>query len=243
MKNVARVVHLWTGLTFGAILLVLGLTGSALSWMHELDAMLNPGLLHVAAPRGLRAGDALPVDLKLVESVRDRLARDPAYGQPSSLELPVRAGDVFVAMYRSAPAKGAAPSIQALTRQVMVDPADLRVTGERNWGQLGLSRPLLMPTVFHVHRYLVAGEVGKVVVAVTGVSLLITILTGMLLWLPRMTTTALWKAVTVRHGGSWSRLSLQLHRAAGFFSAPFLLVSAFSGVYFNMPNWVLSRRQ
>jgi uncharacterized iron-regulated membrane protein len=120
----------------------------------------------------------------------------------------------------------------------MIDPANLTVTGERNWGQIGLSRPLLMPTVFHIHRYLVAGEIGKIIVAITGVSLVLTVLTGVILWWPRMLRSAIWHAVTVRHGGSWPRFSFQLHRAGGLFAAPVLLVSAVSGIHFNMPQWV-----
>ena len=238
MKKIARVVHLWTGLVFGTVLVVLGLTGSALAWMHELDTFLNPGLLEVAAPPGLRTGDAMKADPDLVQAVSDMLVQDRRYGRPGSLGLPARAGDVFIASYRSSPARGTAPWTQAVTRHVMVDPATLRVTGERNWGKFGLSRPLLMSTLFHLHRYLVAGDVGKVVVAVTGVSLLLTTLSGMFLWWPRMTRAAIRNALTVRHGGSWPRFSFQLHRTAGFFAAPVLAIIALSGVYFNMPQWV-----
>ena len=50
--------------------------------------------------------------------------------------------------------------------------------GERNWGEAGLTRPLLVPTLFHLHRYLLAGEAGKVVIAVQGVALALMTLTG-----------------------------------------------------------------
>jgi uncharacterized iron-regulated membrane protein len=238
MKHLARLLHLWTGLIFGTILVILGLSGSALSWIHELDSMLNPGLLHVAPPAGMREGDRLPFDPFKVLTVSDKLATTPGYGRPSMLELPERAGDVFVAWYRPTSGADEAPWKQAVTRQVMLDPATLQVLGERGWGEAGLSRPLIMPTLFHAHRYLLAGELGKVVVAVAGVSLAIAMLTGLVLWWPRMSRSAIWHALTVRHGGSWIRFNFQLHRAGGFFAAPVLLVTAVSGVYFNMPQWV-----
>ncbi len=237
MKSFTRFLHLWSGLLFGAILVVLGLTGSALSWIHELDAMLNPGLLHVAPPAGVQPGAPLRIGPDAVQALGEMLSNDPRYGRPSMVELPERAGDVAVAWYRPVPGSAGSPWAQAVSRQVMVDPASLAITGERNWGESGLSRPLLMPTLFHIHRYLVAGEVGKVVVAVTGVSLVLMIVTGMILWWPRMARSAIWHALTVRHGGSWPRFSFQLHRAGGFFAAPLLLVSAVSGVHFNMPQW------
>jgi uncharacterized iron-regulated membrane protein len=237
MKKIARFLHLWTGLVFGIILVVLGLTGSALAWIHELDAWLNPGLLHVAPAPGLAAGAPLRIEPARVQAAHDVLARDPRYGRPTLLMFPDRAGDVFVAWYRPTP--GTSSWKQDVSRQVMLDPATLAVTGERNWGEAGLSRPLLMPTLFHVHRYLVAGETGKVVVAVTGVAFVLSTLSGILLWWPRMTRSAIWKALTVRHGGNWPRFNFQLHRAGGFFAAPVLLMLAFSGVHFNMPGWTL----
>lgn len=235
MKPLLRTVHLWTGLVFGAILVLQGLTGAALSWVHELDALLNPGLLHVAPPPAMRAGEPLRVQPGDAQAVHDLLAADKRYGKPSMLMLPERAGDVYVAWYR--PGKPASGWEQGVTRQVMVDPATLAVLGERNWGEAGLSRPLLVPTLFHFHRYLLAGETGKVVIAVQGVALVLMTLTGIVIWWPRMTRSAIAQALSVRFGGSWPRFSFQLHRSSGALCAPVLLFLGFSGVHFNMPTW------
>jgi uncharacterized iron-regulated membrane protein len=237
-KRAIRFIHLWAGLVFGTILVVLGLTGSALAWMHELDLLLNPALLRVAPPPGLARGAPMRVAPATVQAASARLLADPRYGRPSQLMLPERAGEVLVAWYRD-PKQPASTWQVALSRQVMLDPATLAVTGERTWGGFGLSRPQLMSTLFHVHRYLVAGETGKTVIGVTGVALLLLALTGIVLWWPRMTASAIQAALTVRHGGNWPRFHFQLHRAGGFFAAPVLLVLALSGVYFNMPQWVL----
>jgi uncharacterized iron-regulated membrane protein len=235
MKRYVRLVHLWTGLVFGTLLVLQGLTGAALSWRHELDRLLNPGLLHVAPPPQLRDGGPMRVSPATAQAALDRLSADPRYGRPTLLMFPERAGDVFIAWYRPVPA----PTwTQGVTRQVMLDPATLAVTGERNWGEAGLSRPLLMPTLFHLHRYLMAGEGGKVVVAIEGIALMLAALTGLVVWWPKMTAAAIGHALTVRFGGSWPRLSFQLHRSAGFFVAPLFLFTGFSGVHFNMPAWI-----
>ena len=236
MKNLIRTVHLWAGLVFGVILVLQGLTGSLLSWRHELDAWLNPGLLQVAPPPGKAAGQPVLIEPAAAAAVVERLVRDPAYGRPDTLFLPEVHGDVYVAWYR--PAKPASNWDQGVTRQVMVDPASLAVLGERNWGEAGLSRPLLMPTLFHLHRYLMAGDAGKIVIAVQGVALFLLTLTGIVVWWPKLTLNAFWHAITVRGWGNWPKFSFQLHRAAGFYTAPLLLVLAVTGVYFNMPAWV-----
>jgi uncharacterized iron-regulated membrane protein len=236
MKKLIRNIHLWAGLIFGTILVLQGLTGSVLSWRHELDAWLNPGLLRVVPPPGMTAGEPARVAPTAVDAVMERLVRDPAYGRPDTLFLPETHGDVYVAWYR--PGKPASKWEQGVTRQVMVDPANLAVLGERNWGEAGLSRPLLMPTMFHLHRYLMAGEAGKVVIAVQGVALFLLALTGIYVWWPKLTASAIWHAITVRQFGNWPKFSFQLHRAAGFWTAPVLLVLAVTGVNFNMPEWV-----
>jgi uncharacterized iron-regulated membrane protein len=237
MKHLTRTLHLWTGLIFGAILVLQGLSGSILAWRQELDRMLNPSLLQVAPPPGMRAGAPLRLAPAAVQAATQALARDPRYGAPGMLSLPARAGEVIIAWYRPAPALGGPAWRQPVTRQVMLDPATLTVTGERNWGEAGWSRELLLPTIFQFHHYLLAGEVGKTVVAIEGVALVLAALSGIVLWWPRLTRSALWAAVTVRHGGSWPRFHFQLHRAAGFFAAPAFLVLGFSGVHFTMPQW------
>ncbi|MCC2956280.1 PepSY domain-containing protein [Massilia sp. IC2-477] len=236
MKALIRTIHLWAGLVFGTILVLQGLTGTVIGWRHELDAWLNPGLLQVAPPPGMVPGAEARPSPAQVAAVAARLAGDPAYGRPDTLFLPEVHGDVYVAWYR--PGKPDSSWSQGVTRQVMVDPANLAVLGERNWGEAGFSRPLLMPTLFHLHRYLMVGDAGKLIIAVQGVALLLLTLTGIVVWWPKMTLSAFWHAISVRRGGNWPKFSFQLHRAAGFYVAPVLLVLAFSGVYFNMPDWV-----
>ena len=235
-KSLTRTLHLWAGLVFGTLLVLQGLTGSILSWRHELDATLNPGLLQVAPPPGTRQGETLRVAPATVQAVTNMLTGQKGYGRPNMVMIPEHAGDVFIAWYR--PGKTASIWQQGITRQVMVDPASLRVLGERNWGEAGLSRPLLLPTLFHLHHYLLTGDGGKVVVAVEGLALLLLSITGIIVWWPKLTRSAFWHAVTFRLGSSWPKFSFQLHRAAGFYIAPVFLLLAVSGIYFNMPGWV-----
>ncbi|KAB8060280.1 PepSY-associated TM helix domain-containing protein [Janthinobacterium violaceinigrum] len=226
--------HLYAGLWFGALFVLLGLTGSAIAWMPELDAYLNPTLLQASTPA---AGQVFRVTPGTVQAVVDQLTADPAYGKPAQLNPPADARDVYVASYRQAGKPS--PFSQAIVRQVMVDPYTLQVKGERDWGRFGLTRPLLMSGMFHLHRYLLTGDTGKTVTGISGVLLLLMALSGIYLWWPRMQWMAVKRALTVSHGGSWPRFNYTLHKAAGFFAAPVLAVIAFSGIYFNLPQLVV----
>jgi uncharacterized iron-regulated membrane protein len=148
--------------------------------------------------------------------------------------LPTHEHGVFTAYY---PLKGPEAGL-GRSRQVMIDPITLTVKGERFWGIPGLSRQQLMPTLFHLHRYLLSGETGKTITGVGGMMLLILVLVGIVLWLPKLTARGLKQSVRIAHGGSWSRFTYTLHRAGGIFVAPVLATIAFSGWYLNLPKWV-----
>ncbi|SFV16430.1 PepSY-associated TM helix domain-containing protein [Pseudoduganella namucuonensis] len=237
LRSGLRQAHLVSSLVFGLMFVLAGLTGIPLAWVDELDGVLNPALFHVAPPDG-RAGDT-PGRWRpeLVQRAVETISADPRYGRPDSLSLGGEADRAWVFGYR---VKRDPDSLVELdrTRQVMWDPYRMRATGERTWGEIGVSRPLLMPTLFFTHRYLLLGETGKTVMGVSGLAMLLTSLVGLALWWPKATWSSLGKAVTVRVGGSPAAFNYSLHRAVGIFALPVLAVLGFSGWYFNLPTWV-----
>lgn len=229
-----RDIHLYVSLVFGALFVLAGLTGTPLAWMHELDGALNPDLLHSRNADG--QPDAAPAPQQ-VQAAYDRLAGDAAYGKPSQLMLPHAASDVYVAWYRQ-PARDKGLFDGDVSRQVMLDRYTLQVLGERNWGEFGLTRPLFMPSLFHLHRYLFAGEFGKTLIGISGLLLTLTSLLGLALWWPKHSWSSLRKALTVRGAPSSRQFNYSLHRAAGFFMTPVLAVLGFTGMAMNLPDWV-----
>jgi uncharacterized iron-regulated membrane protein len=232
VRSWLRDIHLYLALLFGVLFVSAGLTGVLLAWNHELDAALNPALLQSRAPAA-----AAPLTPEKVEAALARLAQLPGYGKPTNLMLPDDAHDVFVAWYRPAVRHKTLFGTD-LQRQVMLDQYTLEVLGERNYGEFGLSRPLLMPTLFHLHRYLLAGEGGKMVTGVTGGMLFLTAMLGLVLWWPKMNWTSLRKALTVRGHLTSRQFNYSLHRAAGFFMTPVLATLGFSGLAMNLPDVV-----
>jgi len=234
LRSRLRAIHLYVSLVFGVIFVMAGLTGAAIAWTHELDGALNPGLLHSRGADGQMHAAPAPAQ---VQAVFARLAAEPGYGKPSQLTLPYGPDDVYVAWYRQPPReKGSFAN--DVSRQVMLDRYTLEVLGERNYGEFGLSRPLLMPTLFHLHRYLLAGEVGKTVIGISGLLLALTSLLGIALWWPKTTLASLRKALTVRGALTSRQFSYSLHRSVGFFLAPVLAVLGFTGMAMNLPDWV-----
>jgi len=227
--------HLWLALTFGSVFVALGLTGSIISWMPELDRALNPALFNTVH----QTHQAEPFRAEMAQTALDALTANPAYGRPRQLMLPASTADVITAWYPARSASGKSAFSQDWSRQVMLDPVTLEVKGERNWGQYGISGRLLIPTLYHLHRYVLLGEIGKTVIAVSGIMLVLMSLIGLFLWLPKPNWKALRQALTVNLAATPAAINFRLHRMLGFFALPVLLLLGFSGAYFNQPQWIL----
>lgn len=212
LRKLWLIVHRWLGLTAGLLFVLIGVTGSLLVFHREIDEWLNPEMLHVAGSGAQRT----------IEEVI-AVAEERHSGQPALfVDVPRNDLGVWTVWFpkHSEHASG-------LT-QVYVDPFTADVTGRRVWGEY------LMTWLYRLHFKLLGGETGETIVGVTGLVLMISVLSGLFLWWP------LWKnswraAFAIRRG---RRLNYDLHKATGFASAAILLVLAFTGVYMIFPEWI-----
>ena len=84
LKCLLSKLHLYAGLWFGALFVLLGLTGSAIAWMPELDAYLNPNLLQASTPAPGQACRLTPRTLLLGETATTEI-----YALSLQGELPI----------------------------------------------------------------------------------------------------------------------------------------------------------
>ncbi|GGG55279.1 PepSY-associated TM helix domain-containing protein [Hymenobacter glacieicola] len=106
---------------------------------------------------------------------------------------------------------------------VFVNPYTATVTGELNY------RETFFFTMMALHRGMVGGAIGKLIVGVSTVMFLFIIGTGIVLWWPA-TRKAVKQRLQVKWTGGWKRLNHDLHIVLGFYSALFLFVFAFTGL-------------
>ncbi|MCB2377175.1 PepSY domain-containing protein [Hymenobacter sp. BT635] len=84
-------------------------------------------------------------------------------------------------------------------------------------------------TMMALHRGMVGGAIGKLIVGVSTLMFLFIIGTGIVLWWPA-TRKAVKQRLTVKWDASFKRLNHDLHIVLGFYSALFLFVFAFTGL-------------
>jgi len=203
LRRVSSWIHLYGGLVLGGLLIVISVTGSALVFEDTISDWLRPDLHHVT-PSGERAS----MDT-VVAAVRE--AHPDA--TPWIANLPTAPTDPVVV--RLGPE---APS-------VYVDPYRATVLGER------MPDEGIVNTVVGLHVELLAGRTGGIIVGVSGLLLVLLTATGLVLWWPRR-LERIWQALRI----SWRRGSLRfnydLHRAGGFYTTLFLLLTALTGSAF-----------
>jgi uncharacterized iron-regulated membrane protein len=199
-------VHLYAGLTVGALLAVMGLTGAALVFGEELDRQLQPEV-SVVVP-----GDGWVPVSRVLESV----TASQGGASPRFLRMPQRPDAPLVAWMD---AHG--------SRRVYVDPYSGAVLGVRAVGDS------LVATLRELHVSLLSGETGEAVVGASGCVLIVLGLSGLVLWWPGRRKLAL--GFTVRRPLLWRRANYDLHKLGGIFSLVFLLLSALTGVSLVFP--------
>lgn len=156
LRRVWLKVHRWLGLSLGAVLMVAGLSGSAMLLAEPLDESLNRALFHVP--------DASRVDYGAVVA---RLRAD--LGPDADLTL--------------RPPRDARESFQAYVRgdwkgTVYLHPASGEILGHRGEAEG------MMGVLFALHSTLFAGEAGKVVLTVAAFAYLLMLASGFYLWWP-----------------------------------------------------------
>jgi len=208
MRRILVDVHLWLGLTLGAIGILIGASGSLLVYDRALDAVIAPA-------RHAVSGAAVALPLAVYARNAEQAVGEGA--RTLNLRLPGAAGGPLVATVRAREAGAVA--------RVFLDPPSGRLLGTAASGGF----------VGWIHRFhenlLLREHGGRAAVGLVGVAMLASALSGLYLWWPAR--GGLRAALGVRAGLLPSR---NLHYLFGFYGCLLLAVLSFSGVWLAFPD-------
>lgn len=204
MKNFFRSIHLYLGLAAGLVIMLTCITGAALVFEKELQHSIYPERYYVES-----SAAKLPLDT-LASTVMTAIPGAKITGIKVYAE-PNRSAEV------SYSEKGKEQNGQAF-----VNP----YTGELI--SLYSYRNTFFYTIFALHRWLLAGDTGKMIVGVSTVIFLFILITGIVLWWPKK--KKLKQRLKLKFDGGWKRINHDLHIVIGFYSAIFLFAFAFTGL-------------
>jgi uncharacterized iron-regulated membrane protein len=200
LRPIIFTAHSWIGLIVGVFIAIIGLTGSGIVFMHQLDHTLNPALMHVEPQ-----GKPQSIDLNIAPVMRSHpnLAVE-------SIELPKTNTDSVMVVMKTA---------QGERLETYVNPYTSTILGERIWERS------IVGFMHTLHYTLFAGRIGKIVVGVEGLLFLVVSLTGMLLW----TGWRRLKAGVRIRWNSPRFINFDVHNLVGFFAGAFLILLSVTG--------------
>ncbi len=208
--------HQRLGLWVGVLFVLLGVTGSLLTFYPEIDALLNPSL----KPSSERVSEIS------VQKVYEVLRRDyPDRTGSWRIELPMASGDYIAARYYK-PAETAHKKFSPL--MVTIDPVTYVVTSSRFWGDYPVT------WIYDLHYTLLSDEFGHNAVGMIGILMLISILVGYWLWMPKWSRIGRSMKPVIR--SQKIKMVYDLHMISGLYGGVLLGVIAITGVLLAYPN-------
>ncbi|NOQ35617.1 MAG: PepSY domain-containing protein [Methylococcaceae bacterium] len=219
-------VHLWLGLTAGMFLVLIGLTGSILVFWQEIDGMLNPQWLNVKSQKN----EVFAPPSVLAKSTQTVLPKNPVI---TWIEFPAHSEQALT-LYYDKPSISIAGETDTWT--LYIDPYTAKIKGTRLWYPADyFSGMSFMALIFKLHYALLLKDYGVEFVGILAVLLIISTLTGVILWWP---LTGKWlKALTWKRKSSKARFNFDLHKLAGFYTCLIMLAVLLSGVYMNLGGY------
>jgi uncharacterized iron-regulated membrane protein len=221
-RRLLVLVHRYVGLAIALFVAMSGLTGSLLTFHHELDEWLNPDFFAETA-----SGAKLPPEriAAAVEASDTRL-------RVTYMTLPDKPGHVSEVV--------AAPRFDAATGQPFdlehdwfsVDPVTGAIIGKRYWGGCCFAPSELIPFLYEFHHNLKLPEPwGLWVMGTVALAWIVDCLVAITLTFPRARPfLERWRSAWAIKRGSAYRTSFDLHRAGGLWLWLLLLMIAISGV-------------
>lgn len=216
------------GLGLAGFVVIAGATGSMLAFHHEIDALLVPEL-HRVRPSSAQAS---------LDDIAARIeARHPHLAVGYFVVTPDPATSMRAIMNtRQAAEEARLDRDAANPSEVYVDPHTGAILGERKWGELGATPAHFVPMIYRLHMSLFLGTAGQWITALAAMFLMISVAIGMVLAVPRL--RLLRKAFAVKWSASRARAFFDMHRTVGLAAGLLLVVSAFTGLYMNIPGVV-----
>jgi uncharacterized iron-regulated membrane protein len=232
--------HRWVGLTMTIFLVIVGLTGSLLAFLPELNRLSAPQLF--PAPRACSIlNQAMLAEMTATHVPQARI-NGIYVGEPGtalaylSPRINPETGQPYVLEFDS----------------LFLDPCTGSELGRRMYGDLAEGWINFMPFVYRLHYNLALGSFGMWVLGITALLWTIDCFVSAYLTLPAMGRKRAPEQAGVRRG-YWSRwkpswlikwqasayrINFDLHRAGGLWTWLALLIFAWSSVFMNLHDQV-----
>ncbi|HPN02298.1 MAG TPA: PepSY-associated TM helix domain-containing protein [Methylotenera sp.] len=231
--------HRYVGLATALFLILVGLTGSLLTFLPELNRVTAPKLFPEARPASMLSMADL---IEHAERLVPQASINGVYlGQPGTASL--------YFMPKIDPQTGKPFDIGF--DSLFLDPYTGEKLGQRRWGDVSEGWPNIMPFIYKLHYNLAIGEIGRWILGIIAVCWVLDCFVSFYLTFPatkkiKVKKTHLKRSFLTRWKPAWLikwkastfRLNFDIHRAGGLWLWVLLLIFAWSSVFMNLHDEV-----
>lgn len=202
-------IHLWLGIGSAIILFIVCLTGTILTFEHEIIELADKDKYYVEVPSGEKP---LAADLLITK------AEQELNGKAVGAEIPQESNKAYAVSIKIPEEKGRG-------KTYLVNP----YTGELI-GSTESSTSRFFTTMMKLHRWLlIEGSAGKIIVGISTIIFTFLVLSGLILWFPKKLSA--WKqGFKIKFSSNWKRINHDLHNTLGFYSFILLLIMSLTGL-------------
>jgi len=215
ITKLAFSLHSWLGLISGMFLLLLGLSGSALVFLKEIDHLINAELLQVKPTGKMLSLDTL---YRKICTDRPNLAGiawlNPDASPDEALEFRLYQNDGKISTYDLG--------------MISINPYSGKTLREGNLKDLN---PSMMHWILQFHWSFQLGIPGLLLATIFGITMLLSSITGLIIYRKHV-----WKVLTFREQikwNNWRTTSSSLHRIVGVWALVFNVVIFLTGFWMN----------
>jgi len=207
-KKIWFKIHLYLGLTAGIILMVIGITGTLLSFQKEIIWLFNKDS-YVVEVIGERLSEKQIIDNFNSKFPKAKIKALTINSDPSS--------SVVINIASNAKGKAGRRGIN-----YYINPYNSEILPNVEGAKT-------FKFIEKIHRGLIAGDVGKQIVGASTLLLLVLMLSGVVVYFPRL-KKAFFKSFTFKFKHKGRSFLSTMHSALGMWVLPFYLVSTITGL-------------
>ena len=210
-KYIMSVLHLWLGLLSSVIIFIVCLSGSIYAFKTQIENLIDSDVVYIKSNNSSKI--AIDTILNNFENQFGGATNITVFKEnnKSILVSSFSKNNIGVSAY--------------------YNPISGELLGTKNQNSIAF-----FDFILEVHRFLLAGDVGKFINGVAVLMFIFLLFSGFIIWLPKR-INQLKKSLKIKLDAKFYRVNYDLHRVLGFYSILLLFFISVTGLYVSF-HWV-----
>jgi len=211
-KYIMSVLHLWLGLLSSVIIFIVCLSGSIYAFKTQIENLIDSDVVYIKSNNN---SSKIAIDT-ILNNFENQFG-----GATNITVFKENNKSILVSSF----------SKNNIGVSAYYNPISGELLGTKNQNSIAF-----FDFILEVHRFLLAGDVGKFINGVAVLMFIFLLFSGFIIWLPKR-INQLKKSLKIKLDAKFYRVNYDLHRVLGFYSILLLFFISVTGLYVSF-HWV-----